>query len=175
MSAFDTKPQSIDQILRDTAEKFPGVSVQFVDLDKVPGRRYLFLATINALKSYNSNQPIAKSLGMEILLYISGNGQINEALKRVGVTSGTRRTAALAVGGSSRQVSDAGAFLVQALGQGNQDELLDDWPPERVEKVRSVFEIGDKEVKAVIRKSELVTSAIERLAIERSALVAVRK
>ena len=174
MSAFDTKPQSIEDLLRSAAEKYPDVSVQCVDLDRVPGSHYLLLATVNALKSYRSKQPIAKSLGMELLLYISGNKQINEALTRVGVTAETNRTAALAVGNSSNQVSATGDYLEQVLGQKGRDDLLDDWPRSRIENVRSGFEIGDKELKAIIRTKEPITSAIERLALERSAMLALR-
>jgi tRNA threonylcarbamoyladenosine modification (KEOPS) complex Cgi121 subunit len=111
---------------------------------------------------------------MELLLYISGNGQINEALTRVGVTSETKRTAALAVGSSSDQVSATGNYLEQLFSQHARDDLLDDWSPSRIQNVRSGFQIGDKELKAIIRKKEPITSAIERLAIERSAMLALR-
>lgn len=174
MSAFDTKPQNIEQMLRSAGERYPDISVQCVDLDRVPGSHYLLLATVNALKSYRSKQPITKSLGMELLLYISGNGQINEALTRVGVTSETKRTAALAVGSSSNQVSSTGTYLEQQFSQHARDDLLDDWSPSRIQNVRSGFQIGDKELKAIIRTKEPITSAIERLAIERSAMLALR-
>jgi tRNA threonylcarbamoyladenosine modification (KEOPS) complex Cgi121 subunit len=174
VSAFDTKPQSIEQLLRNAAEKYPDVSVQCVDLNRVPGSHYLLLATVNALKSYHSKQPIAKSLGMELLLYISGSKQINEALTRVGVTSETNRIAALTVGSSSDHVSGMANYLEQMLGQHGRDDLLDDWSKSRIENVRLGFEIGDKELKAMIRTKEPTTSAIERLAIERSAMVALR-
>ena len=174
MSAFDTKPENIELLLRSAVEKHPNVSVQCVDLDRVPGSHYMLLATVNAIKSYRSKQPIAKSLGMELLLYISGNRQINEALTRVGVTSETRRIAALTVGSSRDHVSTAGDYLERLLGQHGRDDLLDDWPRSRMENVRSGFEIGDKELKAIIRPKEPITGAIERLALERSAMLALR-
>ena len=173
-SAFDTKPQNIEQLLRTAAEKYPDVSVQCVDLDRVPGSHYMLLATVNALKSHRSRQPIAKSLGMELLLYISGSSQINQALARVGVTSETNRTAALAVGSSRNQVLAVGNYLEQVLGQPGRDDLLDDWSRVRIENVRSGFEIGEKELHAIIRGKESITSAIERLAIERSAMLALK-
>jgi tRNA threonylcarbamoyladenosine modification (KEOPS) complex Cgi121 subunit len=111
---------------------------------------------------------------MELLLYISGDKQINEALARVGVTSETNRIAALAIGSSSDHVSGMANYLEQMLGQHGRDDLLDDWPKSRIENVRLGFEIGDKELKAMIRTKEPTTSAIERLAIERSAMVALR-
>lgn len=175
ISAFDTKLENVEQVLQTVQGKFPGVCVQLVDLDRVAGSRYLFLATFNAIKSFHSKQPISRSLGIEILLYIAANRQISESLKRVGITTDTRRIAALAVGDSTDQVSVAGSFLAELLNRRSRDELVDEWPPERVDNVRSGFGIGDKELRAIIRKSEVRTKAIERLAIERSAMLAIKK
>ena len=106
----------------------------------------MLLATVNALKSHSSTQPIAKSLGMELLLYISGNSQINQALARVGVTSETNRTATLAVGSSRNQVLAMGNYLEQMLGQHGRDDLLDDWP--RRENRERAFRVRDWETKS---------------------------
>ena len=175
ISAFNTVPGSIEELFRSSAEKYPDVSVQLVDMDRVPGQRYLTLAAVNAVKSFHSKQPIAKTLGMELLVYVSGEKQIDVALKRVGVTPRTRRVVALAVGGSGDEVSGAAKFLAETLGQVSSDQLLDDWPESRIENVRSDFGIGERELRAVMRKREPVTSAIERLAVERSAMLAARK
>ncbi len=68
---------------------FPNVTVQLFDLDRVAGSRHLLLATINAVKSYDSKRRISRSLGMEILLFVSGTRQISEAVKRVGISPET--------------------------------------------------------------------------------------
>jgi tRNA threonylcarbamoyladenosine modification (KEOPS) complex Cgi121 subunit len=175
ISAFNTRPQSIEELLRKAAEKYADVSVQLVDLDKVPGGRYLTLASVNAIESFHSRQPIAKSLGIELLVYISGEKQIDLALKRVGVTSGTSRVAAVVVSGADSQISSVTNFLTHTLGQTSDDRLLDDWSESRIENVRSGYDIGELELKAVIRKREAVPAALERLAVERSALLAARK
>ena len=175
ISAFNASPRSIEELFQSSAAKYPSVSVQLVDMDKVPGQRYLTLAAVNAVKSFHSKQPIAKTLGMELLVYISGEKQIDVALKRIGVTPGTHRVVAVAVSDSSDQVYGASKFLEEALGQGSDDKLLDDWPESRIENVRLGFDIGERELKAIIRKREPVTSAIERLAVERSAMLAARK
>jgi tRNA threonylcarbamoyladenosine modification (KEOPS) complex Cgi121 subunit len=112
---------------------------------------------------------------MEVLLFISGSRQINEALRRVGVTVDTRQTGALTVGSSNDLVLKAGSFVTEALGRRSSDDLLDHWTSLRIENVRLGFGIADKELKAITRKRESVASAIERLAIERSAMLAVRK
>jgi len=175
ISAFDTCPHSLEELFQSTAEKYPRVSIQLVDLDRVPGRRYLKLATVNATKSFHSKQPIAKTLAMELLLYISAEKQIVKALKRVGITAETGRIAALVVGDHRDHVLAASNFLAETLGQDSEDKLLDDWPRQRIMNVRSSFDIGDKELGAIIRKNETEAMTVERLAVERSAMLATRK
>jgi len=175
ISAFDTRPRSLEDLFRNVAEKYPELSIQLVDLDKVPGQRYLKLATVNACKSFHSKQPIAKTLAMELLLYISAEKQIVKALKQVGITPGTSRTAAVAVGSNRGHVQAAAGFLSNALGRPSQDELLDDWQRHRIKSVRSAFDIDEKELDAVIRKNETEWLAVERLAVERSAMLAAKK
>jgi tRNA threonylcarbamoyladenosine modification (KEOPS) complex Cgi121 subunit len=175
ISGFASKPNDLDLVLRRVQEEYPTVSTQFVDLDQVPGSRYLFLATLNALKSFHSKQPIAKTLGMEILLYVSANRQITEAIRLVGMTANTKRIGVILVGKTEDEVSSASELLSQILEQKSNDELLDYWSDERTENVLSLFEIGSKELKATLRKNEAKTEAVERLAIERSALLTVRK
>lgn len=175
ISGFASKPDDFDVVLRAVQQKHPEISVQFVDLEKVPGSRYLFLATLNALKSFHSKQPISRTLGMEILLYVSGNRQIAEAIQLVGMTSDTRKVAALLVGKSEEEVSAGAELLGQILNQRSDDELIDHWSPVRIDNVLAIFGIGPKELKATLRKDEGKVQAIERLAIERSALLAVKK
>lgn len=174
ISAFDTKPEA-EQILAKMRKKAPSVSVQLVDLNRVAGSRYLLLATYNALKSFQSKQPIARTLGMEMLLYIAANRQIGEALRQVGVNPKTRRVAAVAVGDSREQLLRAAEVLGELFMKQGRDALVDEWNSERIRNVRSLLDIGDKELNATVRKGEAMSEAVERLAIERSALLAIKK
>jgi KEOPS complex subunit Cgi121 len=175
ISGFASKPSDFDVVLRGVQEKYPEVNAQFVDLDKVPGSRYLLLATLNALKSFHSSQPISKTLGMEILLYVSAKRQITEAIRLVGITSDTKRIAVIVLGRTEEEVLGAAAVLSQILEQTSNDELIDYWPAERIQNVLSIFAIGSKELRATLRKNEVKAEAVERLAIERSALLTIRK
>jgi tRNA threonylcarbamoyladenosine modification (KEOPS) complex Cgi121 subunit len=175
ISGFETKPKDVDMILRAAQERYPNTSLQLVDLDKVAGSRFLLLATFNALRSFDSKQPISRTLGMEILLYISGNRQISEAVKLVGVASATNRIAAVVVGASKEEVLSLGELLSQLLTQENRDEIIDLWSDERLNNVRSVYDVGQKELQATLRKGEDQRRAVERLAIERSAMLAIKK
>ena len=175
ISAFDAGTQTPEDIFRMATERYPDVSVQLVDLDKVPGQRYLKLATVNAARSFYSKQPIAKTLAMELLLYISAEKQIVRALKRIGITAETRRIGAVALGANREHVSAAANFLAVTLGQENRDQFLDEWSRRRIENVRSSYDIGERELKAVIQENEAEHVAIERLAVERSAMLAARR
>ena len=175
ISAFNTRPNSVEELFQNATKEYPEVSIQLVDLDRVPGQRYLKLATVNAENSFHSKQPITKTLAMELLLYISAEKQIVRALKHVGITPETCRIAAVALGVDRDRVLAAADFLSGSLGQGSEDGLLDDWSRLRIKNVRSGFDIGEKEIKATIRKNEAKRMAIERLAVERSAMLAAKK
>lgn len=172
LSGFDNTPKSIEHLFTSARQNFPTVSVQVVDLERVPGRRYLTLAIVNAVKSFHSKQAIAHSLSMELLLYVSGVRQINDALRRVGMRADTRKVVAIAVDVSVEQTLAAARMLAESIKQESNDELLDDWSPTRIENVRSGFQIGTRELNAVRRKGEAETVTLERLAVERSAMLA---
>lgn len=174
ISGYTSTPKDFDEVIRAIVEKYPNADVQFADLDNVPGSRYLFLATMNALKSFTT-KPIAKSLGMEILLYIAANRQITEAIRLVGIASNTQKTVAVLVGKTEGDVSGAADLMSQIIKQESNDELVDSWSTERIRNVRAVFQIGSKELKSTLRENETVAQAVERLAIERSALLTIKK
>jgi len=135
----------------------------------------MLLATLNAVKSYESKRQISRSLGMEILLFISGTRQISEAIKRVGITSKTTRTAVLGVLPRNTDHSKLAAFLAEMFREKDDDSLLDKWTNLRRTRVVRTFGISDKELKTVSRNGEAAEKAIERLAIERSAMLAIAK
>jgi len=135
----------------------------------------MLLATFNALKSYESKRRISRSLGMEVLLFISGTRQISEAIKRVGITPKTTRTAVLSVLAAASDQLKVSDSLAEVFRQKDDDSLLDKWTSLRKARVLRTFGIGDKELKAASRDGEAIEKAIDRLAIERSAMLAIAK
>ena len=114
-------------------------------------------------------------MGMEVLLFISGTRQISEAIKRVGITPKTTRTAVLSVLPAAADQSKLSDLLAEVFTEKDDDSLLDKWTSLRKSKVLRTFGIGDKELKAASRDGEPIEKAIERLAIERSAMLAIAK
>ena len=135
----------------------------------------MLLATFNAVKSFESKRRVSRSLAMEILLFISGTRQITEAIKRVGVTPKTSRTAALCLLPKNSDQTQVTTLLTEIFRVMDEDSLLDKWTSLRRSKVIRTFGIGDKELKATRREGETVEKAIERLAIERSAMLTIAK
>lgn len=173
ISAFEGKVDAAS-IMREADEKCPNAMVQLFDLDRVAGSRHLLLASYNAVKSYNSSRRISRSLGMEILLFVSGTRQITQALERVGINRETTRSAVLVIAASDEAITTLSNLLIENFHQKDQDKLIDTWTEERRVMVQRVFGIGSKELKATISTRE-VEKAIERLAIERSAMLAIAK
>ncbi len=175
ISGFKTKPSNLDELLSTTQLKFPDVSLQLFDLEKIPGSRFLLLAALNALKSHHSKHPISKTLGMELLLFVAANRQIHEAIKQGGLENDTKNTAAMAIGQSSTEVSEVGGHLKLLLHAQSDDTIVDQWTPERIKYVCLAYGIGPKEIRASSRKDEDKIETIQRLAIERSAMLTIKK
>jgi len=174
ISAFDGQVNAA-QLMKEAQEKLPSTTIQLIDLDKVAGSRHLLLSTFNALSSYNSNRRISRSLAMEILVFVSGTSQITEAIERVGISPKTSKTVALALVSSNDEVREVENFLVDVFNKKADDTLLDRWTKARRTSVRRVYGITSKELIAAARNDEKIENAIERLAIERSAMLAIAK
>jgi tRNA threonylcarbamoyladenosine modification (KEOPS) complex Cgi121 subunit len=112
---------------------------------------------------------------MELLLFISGTRQISEAIKRVGITPKTTRTAVLSVLPAATDQLKVVDSLAEIFREKDDDSLLDKWTSLRKSRVIRTFGIGDKELKAALRDGEVIEKAIERLAIERSAMLTIAK
>ena len=58
---------------------------QFFDADFVLGKEHILWAYEHARRAFETNKNISKSMAMEILVYVSGEPQIANALKKVGI------------------------------------------------------------------------------------------
>jgi tRNA threonylcarbamoyladenosine modification (KEOPS) complex Cgi121 subunit len=165
-------PQSILTTIR---REFDEATIQFVDLDKTVGHRHILLATYNALKSYSLERMISRSLAVEILLYISAERQITDAFARIGVNTATKRIGIIATSSSDEIFPLIKEHLAKSFDEDCNDELLDEWTEERCERVRETFGLSDKEIATVTRRGDSNQQSIQRLTIEKSALLIVRR
>ena len=162
-------------ILTATRQEFKDAAIQFVDLDKTAGHRHILLATYNALKSRSLDQMISRSFAIEILLYVAAERQITQAFTRTGVQKETKRIGVIATSSSAEIFSRIKEHLTKSFNQECNDDLLDEWTEQRSQAIRGLFKMTDKEIQTVTRSGDSIRKSIQRLAIERSALLAVKK
>ena len=64
--------------------------IQFIDYDSAISRDHLYAACINASVAFSEGTNIARSIGMEVLLFIAMTKQISEAIRIAGAKEGRR-------------------------------------------------------------------------------------
>src|SRR5437667_12778314 len=73
--------------LQDLRGSFDGIELQLLRADRIAGIEHMVFAARNAVDSFTSKDRRAKHLSMEFLLFASGEHQIVEAIKLLGVSA----------------------------------------------------------------------------------------
>jgi tRNA threonylcarbamoyladenosine modification (KEOPS) complex Cgi121 subunit len=163
-------PQSVLQKLRRSAD---GVDLQLLRADRVAGKEHIIYAAWNAVDSFRSKDRRAKKLSMEFLLFASGEHQIIEAIKLLGVTTTNPE---LVVVGLSRATLDPvvlGKMVMKTVGGTPDDLVLEIDTPSKASNLKRAFHISETEIESSRMPGESEESVLKRLVIERSALLAL--
>ncbi|MCK5661649.1 MAG: hypothetical protein KAH86_09825, partial [Methanosarcinales archaeon] len=154
------------------------VTIQALDADFVAGAEHILFAAEKAIRSWESDKPIANDLGMEILLYASGKRQINKALD-MGMHVGNNRVAFIIVSDSpsvvEKAVSQVVALVKEMGGSAGEDisEMAQNdifgYSEDKKERLQSFFDITELELEAAGAEK------ICDLVLERVAMVDVMK
>jgi len=75
-----------------------GVELQVVDQEVVASEGHLISSAAKAQRAFQNQTASARSLGLETLLYLTGERQIADALRVGGVMTGARKVVLLAYG-----------------------------------------------------------------------------
>ena len=135
--------------------------LQFLDADRVLGKEHILSAIEHADRAFERSENISETLGMEILIYASGEPQIKNALAKIGLTDGCERIAIITQGGMDKEALHT---LIFHLNLERDDEVL-----EFNEIKAREFGINDIEI-AAVEKNKVMD-----LILERVAMVDVRK
>ena len=139
-----------------------GITVQAIDASKTAGIEHILAATEKAIRAMQHHDSISDDLGMEILLYASGNRQIKRALS-MGVRTGMNEIALVAVGdempeGAIRELENI-VLVTDVTG----------YTREKRDAVTTFFGITETEIAAVGEEK------IPQLVLERVALMGLWK
>ncbi|MBS7288412.1 MAG: hypothetical protein KIH01_06620 [Candidatus Freyarchaeota archaeon] len=155
------------QLTREAESRF-GVTVQFFDASLVATWEHVFFSALNAVKAIEAGRSIARSLGIEVLVRLSGQRQISVALEMFGLKSGCKGLGVVAIGRSAGAVENAARYVVERLGVEEDNSVLE-LNHDKAEQIKKAFNIEDTELEAVQAEEEF--EAIVKCCIERCALL----
>jgi len=145
-----------------------GVTVQLFDALLVATWEHVYFSVLNAVKATKAGKSIARSLGMEVLVRLSGQRQVSVALEMFGLKSGCRMFGLVVVGKEESEVRGVARFLAEKLGL-EEDDTVFSLNREKAELIKKAFNIIDKELSATQAGGEF--EALAKCCIERGALL----
>jgi KEOPS complex subunit Cgi121 len=133
-----------------------GCAIQLLRADGIAGQEHIMQATIQAIKSFERDENIAKDTGLEICVRASAQRQISLALEILGIEEGSLGVCAVALNCEK----DVFNRLEKILGSKNDDVLH---PDENI--LKEIYRISDEEIEA--------SGSLKKILIERTALLTV--
>jgi len=164
----NVETSNIDALLERVRREASGCQVQIFDAKMIAGLDHLYFAVLNALKAMESGNKISSSLAMEILLYASGQHQIDKAIRMLGVKEGSSQIVVVVLSESREKSMEAMLKISRVIGGEPCDEVIN-LTDEKFSIIKSKFEISDAELEATLRRSK--EEALTSILIERSALL----
>ncbi len=152
VAGFITHITNFRQVMADL-KKFDKCMIQLMDSEGIAGREHVIHATIHAIKAFSRKENIANDLGLEICVRTSGQRQISQALKMLGIKNGDVTVCVIAVG-CNDDVMDK---LADILGE-RDDKVLE--PDE--DKLKKMYHISDIEAETA---GSITKSLMERTAL----------
>jgi KEOPS complex subunit Cgi121 len=128
-------------VIRRIAEEH-GVVVQAIDACRIAGMQHISTAVEKAVNSVRDGRNITKDLGMEILLYASGQRQIEKALG-MGISDGKNEVAFVIV-----PKNDTAAEAIRAATHIEDGKNIE-YSGDKKKEIMKFFNITEEEVKAV--------------------------
>ncbi len=160
-----------EKVLRDLRVSFGGVDLQLLRADRVAGREHLVFAARNAVDSFRGKDRRTKHLSMEFLLFSSGEHQIVEAIKLLGVTEFSKELALVGLSETNLDSSALSRRATEVVGGIPDDTVLEMKTSKKVEDLKKTYSISDKELNSSRMPGEVENDVLKRLVIERSALL----
>ena len=143
--------QNVDSFLKkiENFEKDHNIVIQVFNADLIFGEKHILSAAEHAVRSVKRKTNTTKSLGMEILLYASGDRQLKLAIPKMGVKKGKNSVAFVLVNRIGEDVEISNNLITKLLDDlslKRNDEVL-----EGNRDTLKKFGINDEEVETVTK------------------------
>lgn len=167
------KRTEVEKIFEWREEK--DVIVQVFDAESIAGWQHIYFAVINAIAAFRAEANITRNLSIEILLYVSGQDQINRAFQTVGVRDSTQKIGLVVVASSKGRVIAIQEDFQKRFDLRREDSSLAVESEGKIRHLKQIFSIDEREIDT-LRGGRLDQEEILRgLIIERGALLATKR
>jgi KEOPS complex subunit Cgi121 len=160
-------------VLRDLRGSFQGVELQLLRADRIAGKEHIIFAAKNAVYSFEGENRRAKHLSMELLLFASGEHQIVEAIKLLGVAASTTELALVGFSETRLDPDEFSSGVAKAVNGVPDDGVLELYKRKKTTGLMRVYNISERELDSARIPGETESDVLKRLVIERSALLAL--
>jgi KEOPS complex subunit Cgi121 len=169
----NTKIGDVNIFLEQFNAKKGDTTIQLFDATNIAGFQHLYFAAVNALTAFAKKTNISNNLEVEALLYASAQRQITKAVEMLGLKSETSEIAVLVLANDFVQKKDY-IQLVANLIPGKRDDSILFLTDEKVQNIKSMFEISELEIEACLKNEGTEKDTLVDLIIERMALLVTK-
>jgi KEOPS complex subunit Cgi121 len=162
-----------NQLIKEIKEIAPQSTIQIMNGERIIGYDHVFFAVLNALSAKRNQRNICDDLSLEILVYASAQRQITHAVEILGVKEDTQQLVLVAISEDKRELDRLRERISQIKGLKSDDSFLESQNPERIDRLKETFKITNSEFESVRLKGRKNNEILERLVIEKMALLAV--
>jgi len=100
--------------------------IQVVNADFVYGKDHLFSAVEHTIRSFTQRMNSLNSLSLEMLLYASGERQIQKAIENIGIKKRNQKIAFIFIKENNRKISDDEVeHVLSSLNLKRDDKVLE--------------------------------------------------
>jgi KEOPS complex subunit Cgi121 len=100
--------------------------IQVVNADFVYGKDHLFSAVEHTIRSFKNQMNSLNSLSLEMLLYASGERQIQKAIEKIGIKNGNQKIAFIFIRERNGKISDDEVeHVLSSLNLKRNDKVLE--------------------------------------------------
>jgi len=163
--------RNLESLIATVQHLSEGAEVQLFDADRIASRRHLEFAALNALKAFQGDYNVSKSIAIEALRFASAQMQIGKAFKIVGLTSQTKNLAVLIISGDKKDTEKTIATVQRLIGGTPDDGVLEIDSEKKLKSLIDLFKISPQALKAQARGPDM-REAVVNLIVEGMALLA---
>lgn len=170
---ISTGKVEFNKLMRIFKEIAPSSIIQMMNGSVILGYDHVLFAVLNALKATNNNRMICDEAALEILVYASAQRQIKNSVEMLGVKEDTKHLILAAISESQTELERLKETISEIKDLTLDSSFLNSCDDEKLSWTKKIFRISAAELQSIRRVTFSEREALERLVVERIALLAV--